>query len=116
MIRIGSLPYLRCWKRVVGLFYRVRKDPHTGKVIEAVAISVGENGEPDIGGILTRWDGVGLWFGCECKTGNATQNPDQKAYEKMIRSRGGIYILVRDPAEALRLVEQEFLKGKPTAT
>jgi hypothetical protein len=113
LLAVGALPFLRCWKRVVGLFYRVRKDPATGKVIEAVAVQVGIEGEPDIDGILRRWDGVGIRFGIECKTGNATQNPEQKKFQKMLEGMGGIYLLARSPAEALQLVRREFSRGMP---
>jgi hypothetical protein len=111
LLKLGALPYCRCWPRVVGIFYRVRFD-QMGKVCEAIAVTVGTEGEPDIDGILTRWDGVGQRFGVECKTGNAVQNEAQRNYMRMIRSMGGIYILARTPDEALDLLERERVKGK----
>jgi hypothetical protein len=111
LLKVGALPYVRCWKRVVGIFYRVRFDD-MGKVCEAIGVSIGTEGEPDIDGILTRWDGLGLRFGIECKTGKAVQNEAQRNYMRMIRSMGGIYILARTPDEALDLLERERVKGK----
>jgi hypothetical protein len=109
----GALPFVRIWKRHVGLFYIVRKDRTTGKVVYAQPIDIGIEGEPDLDGILTRWDGVGVRVGIECKTGQAGQNDDQKRYQKMITTRGGIYILARTVEETLSLLERERVRGKP---
>lgn len=103
LLKIGSLPFLRVWKRIVGTFYQVRRDPR-GKITEAIAVKIGTPGEPDIDGILTRLDGVGVRLGIEIKTGNAKQTEEQKDYQQMIRSRGGIYIVVRSAQEAFDAV------------
>lgn len=111
MIKIGAKPFIRVQKRVVGLFYRVRKE--AGRVVEAVAIQVGEEGEPDLDGTLLRWDGIGQRFGIECKTGQAVQSPAQKTYQKMLESMGAIYILARSPEQALEILERERIRGMP---
>lgn len=114
MIKVGARPYIRIWKRVVGLFYRVRKN-NLGQVVEAVAIKIGEEGEPDLDGVLRRWDGIGQRFGIECKTGEAGQNTAQKRYQAMLESMGGLYILARSPEQALEILERERVRGQPGA-
>lgn len=77
-----------------------------GRISEAVPIQFGVDGMGDIGGILQRTDGAGLRLEIECKTGQAVQNPEQIKWERMIRTMGGVYLLVRTPEEALDQVIQ----------
>lgn len=52
----------------------------------------GLKGSPDIIGCAPYSE----FFGCEIKTGKAVQNKHQKAFEKAVKARDGIYIVVRD--------------------
>lgn len=54
-------------------------------------IRFGLKGSADIVGIT----GEGIFVGVEIKTGKSRQSPQQKRFMEMIRSRGGIYILVK---------------------
>lgn len=105
LIKIGALPYVRVWKRVVGVFYRVRFDK-AGRVVSVHGVTVNTPGEPDIDGIIRTQGGLGLKLGIECKTGDAMQNPEQKKYQKMIEAMGGIYLLVRSEDQALTQIER----------
>jgi len=57
-------------------------------------------GQADIMGILRG--GRHIWL--ECKTGNAVQSAQQKAFQKMIERWGGLYMVIREPREALGFV------------
>jgi hypothetical protein len=48
-------------------------------------------GWPDITGLKHG----GRFIGVECKTAKGRQSEDQKQYQSLIESRGGIYFLVR---------------------
>lgn len=111
-IELSRLPYVRTWKQVRGLFYQIRWDSN-GKVVSTQPVQTGIDGMADLGGILTRWDGLGLVLQVEAKTGGGIQNKDQIAWENMTRTRGGIYILARSVQETLDQVEREHLRGKP---
>lgn len=111
VLEANKLPYVRAWKRVVGTFYRVRFDDF-GKVKTATPMKINNPGESDIDAILTRHDGVGLRAHIEIKTGQAKQSPEQIAFEHMITSRGGIYILARSTAQALELLKRAHLNAK----
>ena len=67
-------------------------------------VSLSKSGRGDIQVILPRRFGeltVGIHGEIECKTGQSTQAPKQRAHMRMVRSSGGIYIVVRDRAEIL---------------
>ena len=59
-------------------------------------ISYGVPGSSDIEGLMAP-DGVMLCV--EIKTGKATQNRSQIAFEKMITTMGGVYKVVRNEAD-----------------
>lgn len=63
----------------------------------------GLKGSPDIIGCTPS----GVFFGCEVKTGKAVQNKHQKAFQKAVEKRNGIYIVVRS-IEQLK----EFISGQ----
>lgn len=63
-------------------------------------IRYGVLGSPDIYGIITG----GRYIGFEVKSGNASQQPNQKRFEAMIKNLGGYYFVVRSPKEALTSV------------
>lgn len=61
----------------------------------------GLKGGSDIMGISPD----GQFIGCECKTGKAVQNKAQKAFQKAVEKRDGIYIIIRSLEEI-----KEFLR------
>jgi hypothetical protein len=54
-------------------------------------IKIGNPGAPDIMGL---WRG--RFIGIEVKSGAATQSNDQKLWQKMIETYGGVYIVARN--------------------
>lgn len=95
LIKVGALPWFRCWKQVVGQFFIVRWDDR-GKVVSIQKVSVGVEGMGDIAGVLKREDGIGVHVEMECKTGGGVQSTAQKARQRMVEDMGGIYLVVRD--------------------
>lgn len=73
---------------------------------QARPIKFGLNGQADITGILP--DGRRLEV--EMKTATGRQRAEQKVFEQMIRSRGGVYILARSATEAVTLVQEACKK------
>lgn len=94
-----------------GLFYRVRFDKN-GQVVNAIAVTIGNPGEGDIEVVLTTWDGIARTGWIECKTGQAVQSPEQKVWEKFAVSRGAFYIVVRDPEDAIPLLDELRNRGR----
>lgn len=65
-------------------------------------VSLSKSGRGDIHVILPRvLDGslIGIHGEIECKTGQSTQAPKQRAHMRMVRSNGGVYFVVRDRLE-----------------
>ncbi len=60
----------------------------------------------DISGILTHKSGLGLRLEIEIKTGSARQTTEQKNFEKMIKSLGGIYFVARSVNCALEFCDR----------
>ena len=76
----------------------------TGSIpIQNRYITFGCKGSPDI---LSIHHTTGVFYGFEIKSGKAVQNKHQKAFEKAVKARNGIYMVVRD-IEGLK----EFLSG-----
>ena len=71
----------------------------------------GVNGCADISGLVTI-DGMGVRLEVEVKSATGRQSPDQKRFEQMIRSRGGVYILARSVDEAVAMLETEVARIK----
>jgi hypothetical protein len=67
---------------------------------ERVWIKFGVLGSPDIWGILCN----GQYIGIEIKSGAATQQDNQKAFEKMVKKFNGHYFVARSASEALSVV------------
>ncbi|MGC9455227.1 MAG: VRR-NUC domain-containing protein [Phycisphaerae bacterium] len=58
-------------------------------------------GWPDITGVLPG----GRFIGVECKAPNGRQSPAQKAMQREIRSRGGLYVLARSTDDLTKQLE-----------
>ena len=72
-------------------------------------IAYGIKGSPDIYGILLG----GTYIGLEIKSGNATQQPNQKAFQAMVESLGGRYKVCRSAQEALEFVFRVASGSRP---
>lgn len=87
--------YCRVWPNNTG----VGRDMSGERIIR-----FGLKGSSDIIGIYK-----GLFLGIEVKTGNAVQSKDQKNFQSMLESMGGIYILCKNNVEQIdMLVEQSY--------
>ena len=64
-------------------------------------IKIGNPGAPDILGIVNGSLMAGCLLAIECKTGEAVQSKEQKSWQKMIESYGGIYIVARELEDVL---------------
>ncbi len=60
-------------------------------------VRYGIPGSPDIIGIMIG----GFWVGIEIKSGNAKQQKNQRAFQLMINSFGGFYMVAKSADEAL---------------
>ena len=103
LLRLGSRRDTRIFKAVVGLFYSVRWN-QTGAVSSAIPIKCGIKGQADLHGLVSiRVAGrvrVAVRLEVEAKSGEATQTLEQKNWQRMVESLGGIYILARSPDDA----------------
>jgi hypothetical protein len=88
-----SMPDVRVWPNVVGVFQRIKSDE---------MIRVGVVGSADISGIYKD----GRRIEIEVKTGNAKQSKEQKKWQIMIEKFGGIFILARSVDGALNDFEK----------
>jgi hypothetical protein len=65
-------------------------------------VSLSKSGRGDIHVILPRHvDGqiLGIHGEVECKTGQSTQAPKQRAHMRLVRNSGGIYMVVRSRSD-----------------
>lgn len=92
LIRFGSDPRVRIWRANV----LVAKD-RRGQIVRA-----GVPGQADISGLLAP---TGRRLEIECKSPTGRQRDDQRRWQAMIESLGGLYVLARsthDVEAALR--------------
>lgn len=105
---IGSLPWLRIWRNNTGQAWTGNKVEqircHTtisvgpGDVVirRAHPIRFGTPGSADLTGILSI---TGQRLEVEVKTPTGRQSTEQKNYQKMIETLGGVYVLARSEGE-----------------
>lgn len=65
-------------------------------------VSLSKSGRGDIHVILPlNLDGriYGIHGEIECKTGQSSQAPKQRAHMRLVRNSGGVYLLIRDRSE-----------------
>ena len=103
LLELGARPDVLAWRVQVGAF-RSMDDP--GRIVR-----IGRPGMADVGAVVAVTitpDMVGQTIGVaasiEFKTARGRQTEAQAAWERAFRSRGGVYALVRDPAEIPALV------------
>jgi hypothetical protein len=97
LLAYGADPRWRLWRNATG----VARAYSGGQIVR-----YGLVGSPDIIGILSG----GVFIGLECKTGNAVQSKEQKAFEKMILQMGGRYRVIRTVGAAGEFLEQESVR------
>jgi hypothetical protein len=86
------------------------------KLLSKFLIRIGITGQADVNGILgkkvTLLSGQSITLGIrveiEIKTGNARQSTEQKRWQKMIESLGGIYIVARSEQEAINKLKDRL--------
>jgi hypothetical protein len=105
MLAVGTRQDVMVWKQPVGLF-RALEDPDR-KVL------VGTPGQSDtmaVVAVTITPDMVGKTIGVavapEFKTTKGKQSDKQKLWQAAFEKRGGVYQLVRSPAEMIDLVER----------
>ena len=90
LIELSKLQYnCRVWKNATGTALSM-----DGRRV----IKFGLPGASDILGI--KWPGQ--FIAIEVKTGSGKQNPDQVAFQKMVESLGGVYVLARNIDDCIK--------------
>jgi hypothetical protein len=89
LLRLGAREGLRIWRNNTGRL----PDKHGRFVV------FGLKGSADIIGIM-RVGGVGVFVAIECKTKTGKQRAAQLAFQRMVESLGGCYVLARSADEA----------------
>ncbi|QEH36531.1 hypothetical protein OJF2_51150 [Aquisphaera giovannonii] len=72
-------------------------------------VSLSKSGRGDIHVILPRQiDGqlFGIHGEVECKTGQSSQSPKQRAHMRVVRNSGGVYIVARNRMEMRAAIER----------
>lgn len=86
----GAHPRLRIWRQNTGAaMYKDR------------FVKFGVAGQPDIIGVMAP---SGRFIAIECKSDTGKQSDEQKAWETMFRSYGGVYILARNVGDCDRVL------------
>lgn len=78
-----------------GAWFRNNSGVMTDRRGRRVAYGVGSPGGADLIGVYR-----GLFTAVEVKTPTGRQTPDQRLFEQLVRSKGGVYIVLRSPDEA----------------
>jgi hypothetical protein len=86
MRTFGSRPDIRLWRQNTGVGFYPNKDGTLRKV------KFGEPGQADLVGLIAP---NGRWLEIETKSATGTQREKQKIRQRVIESKGGIYILAR---------------------
>ena len=89
MAEFGALPWLRIWRNNTGALTDQR-----GQLI-----TYGLKGSADILGLISP---EGRFVAIEVKNERGKQSVSQAAFERMIKSMGGIYILARSVDDVYR--------------
>lgn len=64
-------------------------------------VRFGEAGQADISGIMKLPSGIGMRLEIECKSRKGKQKKEQREWQDMIESHGGLYILARSLYDAM---------------
>lgn len=86
-LALGNDPDLALWRNNVG-----NVEARTGY---RIAFGVGGPGAADLIGLYR-----GRFVAIEVKTPTGRQNPDQRRFENLVHSKGGIYVVLRSVDDA----------------
>lgn len=89
LVALSDEPNTTAWVTTVGKYRAL----HTDDVV-----NIGPEGAADVTILYGPRGDIAF---CETKTRTGTQRESQKRFERMVRSRGGIYFIARDPEEGL---------------
>ena len=102
-LEVGRDPDVMIWRQQVGAYRMLNRDaivhvgdPGMSDSMMVVAVTI----TPEMVGRT-----VGMAVAAEFKTATGRQSPDQKTWQANFQRRGGVYRLVRSPAEMAKLVE-----------
>lgn len=98
LLRLGRDPRVRVWRNNTGAFRDV-----TGRLVR-----YGLPGSADITGIMRRG---GRRLEIEAKTETGRQTDQQRAFQRMVETWGGVYILARSDDEAVAAVERALAES-----
>lgn len=88
----GAHPALRIWRANTGMGWFKDGEPARKTDRGAYPVRFGTPGQGDITGLVLP---SGRRLEIECKTERGRQSDDQKSFQRMIVSFGGIYLLAR---------------------
>lgn len=98
-LAVGARPDCRVFRNSVGM----AKNPETGQVIRYGLV----NGSGDLIGWVTRKAcGCARFLSAEIKSASGRQTPEQKTFERVVRTAGGIYVLARSADDLVRAVDE----------
>jgi hypothetical protein len=107
--KFGALPWLRIWRQNTGVAVGmsvIAQARRLGVLPDHLPVTrYGTPGQPDIMGLIGP---EGKFLGIECKSDKGKQTEEQKTWQNMIESLGGIYILARsiDDVSSVLMGEQ----------
>lgn len=94
LLAVGSRADCRFWRNNVGVGRSLSGDR---------VIRFGLVGSADLMGILRG----GRFIAVEVKTAKGRQSKQQKSFERMVRSMGGIYVLARSVEDVVEVLDEE---------
>lgn len=100
-LELGNLhryPELVIWPNVCGVFL----DEHSGTKRR---VGIGNPGGSDLVGM---WNGQAVFL--EIKTPIGKQSPEQKRFQQLVESKGGVYALLRSVDDARQWAQE--MRGK----
>lgn len=104
LLKVNAIPGVRLWRSNTGVAYGPAEFKRVLSGLPARPVRFGVPGQADTSGLGPG----GRRLEIECKTATGKQEPDQIAFERVIRSLGGVYILARSGDEAVAAVKREF--------
>lgn len=114
---VGCLPFLRVWRNNTGQTWTgnsvqrfakqgtIKITVYPGDVLirDAHPVKFGLTGSADIIGLVAPY---GRFLAIEVKDAKGRQSEQQKRFEEMVKSMGGIYFIARSPKEALQKINE----------
>ena len=92
-LALGRDPAVTLWRNNIGHAVMARGG--------RVTFGVGGPGGADLIGML-----LGRFLALEVKTPTGRQSPEQRQFQTLVESKGGIYLLTRSVADAVAMIEE----------